>query len=611
MAQELKKIEEYGGTEFTRWIDAAESGWTAVEQEYKDSRKYYEDVQTPSTAPSDKEYVSENLMTDLINGLTGQLIGGELSFVVSGGGSQGDAIRELASDIIERNMFQQRHVEPITNMFYTEGMGGIYTMFNPFKISQYGIGMPVIYHLLTSDGELLLDPDSRGFMHEDDVFRIFKQKRLIEYAEKKYTHLKGKIKPAHTTTKASRSGNEKYCDVYIIEFVTTDILTIGQLEDEQLKKNLLTRFEEKTKVEIDRYWQADMVNRTELAEKMKPTGFSRFRLQPVIHTPRIQAQSYPMGIAKLMKGKQDQINTVGSVALEAVKSDIKNLLILVNVPTDQQKILEREAAKTNGIAAVHGQNVQIIQAERKGISPAIMEWYMWQRKSFDEVSGRYAPERGATDVGLSGKAIGLLQSRGQVPELTKKVHLEYAFTEMANVILECIGKKMSKQPFEITRSVEGAEQTIMFNTDHDSSQQLNEQFSTVSGNIVNDLSQVDIDEIDISAKVVMDTLGRDSLEANKALVAQEAGLLSRKDTTKKLYKEEWKELMDNKNEEDQALQILSALMKTGPENIAMLASQAKSVDEFITSLGQNQLENKALAGGGNGNFGETGQPSIR
>ena len=327
---ETKKIEEYGESEFTKWIDSAESAWSDVDAEYKDARKYYEDVQVPSTAPSNKEYVQENLITDLVNGLVGQLIGGETGVVINGGGDYNVPIKELTQDIIERNLFVERHLEPISNHFYVEGLGGIYTLYNPYRISQYGIGVPVIHHLLTSEQELLLDPNSRGFMHEDDIFRMFKQSRLIEYAEKKYPDLKGKIKPAHRQKSAIRKDTEKFCDIYIVEFVTTDILPISEMPDSPLKEKLRERYEESIKVEIDTYWQADMVNRTMLAKSSELTGFDRFRLQPVIHTPRIQDKSYPLGIGKLMKGKQDQINVVGSVALDAVKADIKNLLVLVN-----------------------------------------------------------------------------------------------------------------------------------------------------------------------------------------------------------------------------------------------------------------------------------------
>ena len=592
MAFERKQIEDYGETEFTKWVDSAESAWGDIDQEYKEARKYYEDVQTPSNAPAGKEYVQENLITDLVNGLVGQLIGGEVGVVVNGGGKYNIPIKELVGDIMDRNLFVERHLEPISNHFYTEGLGGIYTLFNPYKVSTYGIGVPVVHHLLTSEQELLLDPNSRGFMHEDDIYRIFKQARLIEYAEKKYPKLAGEIQPSHRQKSAIRKDTEKFCDIYIIEYMTTDILQISELEDESLKNRLRERYDETTKIEIDRFWQVDMINRTMMGAPAVATGFNRFRLQPVIHTPRIQDKAYPMGISKLMKGKQDQINTVGSVALEAVKADIKNLLVLVNVAPDQQKILTREAAKTNGVAALSGENVQFFQADRKGISPAVLQWYEWQRRGFDEVSGRYTPDKEMSG-GLSGKAIGLLHARGTIPELTKKFHLDYAFTEMANVILECVGIKMTKQPFSITRNIDGQDIEMQFNTKYEQGSKLNEEYNSVSDkNIVNDLSQVDIDEIDLSVDVVMDVLGRDVQEANKALLAGDRRLIARKDQLKKLYKDEWRDLLTGIEEEDMAMKILGQLARMGPEALQKLAQQAGNVEEFM-----NMMDNVE---GGNG-----------
>ncbi len=583
MALERKQIEDYGETEFTKWIDSAESAWGDIKTEYREARQYYEDVQTPSTAPAGKEYVQENLITDLVNGLVGQLIGGEVGVVVNGGGEYNIPTKELVGDIMDRNLFVERHLEPISNHFYVEGLGGIYTLFNPYKVSPYGIGVPVIHHLLTSEQELLLDPNSRGFMHEDDIYRIFKQPRLIEYAEKKYPNLKDKIQPAHRQKSAVRKDTENFCDIYIVEYMTTDILEISKLDEGRLKDRLRERYDETTKIEIDQFWQVDMINRTMMGKPSEATGFNRFRLQPVIHTPRIQDKSYPMGISKLMKGKQDQINTVGSVALEAVKADIKNLLVLVNVAPDQQKILQREAAKTNGVAALSGENVQFFQADRKGISPAVLQWYEWQRRGFDEVSGRYTPDKEMSGQ-LSGKAIGLLQARGTIPELTKKFHLDYAFTEMANVILECVGIKMTKQPFSITRNIDGKDVEMQFNKKYEQGSKLDEEYNNVTGDVVNDLSQVDVDEIDLSVDVVMDVLGRDVQEANKALLAGERRLISRKDQLKKLYKDEWRDLLTGVEEEDMAMKILGQLSRMGPEALQKLAQQAGNVEEFMNMM---------------------------
>jgi hypothetical protein len=222
------------------------------------------------------------------------------------------------------------------------------------------------------------------------------------------------------------------------------------------------------------------------------------------------------------------------------------------------------------------------------------QWYEWQRRAFDEVIGRYAPEKGATQGDLSGKAIGLLQARGTTTELTKKLHLEYAFTQMALVILECVGHKMNQQKFQITRNIDGKDQQVYYNTPVKEIGKVksDDKLNVVTNNIVNDLTKVDIDEIDLNIKVNMDTLGREANESNKALIAQRAGLLSRQDTTKKLYPDEWQEIVQNMTKESAALAIVEKIMKLAPDQIQAMAQQVDGVDQFIQSLDQQ--------GGGNG-----------
>jgi len=590
----LVEIQNYDSQDWQAWIEADESEYSDVSDEYQKAREYYENVQIPQTSAKTKvEFVQENLITDMINGLVGQLIGGELAPALTGGGQLGIPIKELVMDIIERNQFMQRHVEPLANMFYCEGLAGIYTDYNPYKLSQYGIGMPEIWTMLP--GELLLDSNSKGFMHQDDIRRIFMKRILVEYAEKKFENLKGDIK-ATSKSRSGRTGEtEDWCDLYTIEFRVPDLVTINDLADGKLKDKLLAGYDSTTKIEVENYYQVEMVNRDLQGSEPALTGFNRFRMQPAIHTPRLEDSTYPFGASLLAKGKQDQINVTGTVALDAVKADIKNLLVLVNADPDQEAKYRREAAKTNGVIVIEGEDARAIQMQRQGISPAVLQWYEWQRRSFDEVIGRYGPEKGATEGDLSGKAIGLLQARGTVPELTKKLHLEYAFTEMALVILECVGQKMSQQQFSITRNVEGKEQKLYYNTPVKAIGRLSgdEKLNVVTDNVVNDLTKIDIDEIDLGIKVNMDVIGREANEANKALIAKREGLLSRQDTTKKLYPDEWQEIVTNMTKESAALAIVEKIVRMAPDQIQAIAKQADGVEQFIQSIENQQ-------GGGNG-----------
>ena len=581
----LVQIQNYEKKDWTAWIEADESEWSDNTREYKLAREYYENVQIPTTSAKSKvEYVQENLITDMINGLVGQLIGGEISPAITGGGPMGIPVKELVMDIIERNQFMQKHVEPITNMFYCEGLSGIYTLFNPYRLSTYGIGMPEIFTRLP--GELLLDSNSKGFMHEDDIRRIHKKRLLVEFAEKRSPELKGKIK----STSRSRSGNsgetEDWCDLFTIEFRVPDIVTLKDLADGKLKDRLLEGYDEVTKIEVENYYQVEMYNRTEQGGGPDLTEFNRFRMVPVIHTPRLESSTYPFGASMLMKGKQDQINVTGTVALDAVKADIKNLLVLVNADPDLEAKYRREAAKTNGVIVIEGEQASAIQMQRHGISPALLQWYEWQRMAFDTIIGRFSPDKGAVEGDLSGKAIGLLQARGTTTELTKKLHLEYAFTQMALIVLECVGHKMNQQKFSITRNIDGQEQQMHYNTPVKELGQVSEddKLNVVTDNIVNNLTKVDIDEVDLSIRVEMDIIGREASEANKALIAKREGLLSRKDSTKKLYPDEWQEFVENMTKESAALAIVEKIMKLAPEQIQQIAQQVQSVDDFISTI---------------------------
>ena len=588
-----KTIVQYGATEFQRWCEGAESGWTDVKEEYEKAREYYENVQAPSDAPANKEWVQENLITDLVNGQVGQMVGGRVDLNIKGGGKMGKQVRELVDDIIKANKFTEKHLEPIANMFYTEGLGGLYIPFNPYRLTPYGIGWPEIYTLITSKGELLLDDSSRGFMHEDDTYRIFKTPRLVEYIESKWKHLKGKVKQTHTRS-GGAGQQENYADVYTLEYRVADQLKIEDLPEGLRKTRLLKSYNAEQIIELDTFYQAIMVNRDLEAEGGKKTGFNRFRIIPVIHTPRLMDKKWPMGLGMLMAGTQDQINVVGSVALEAVKADIKNLILLMNASPDEEKRVRTEAAKTNGVVAIQGNDVKVQQMQRQGISPSLLQWYEWKRRAFDEVSGRYAPEKGASDTGLSGKAIGLLQQRGTVPELTRKLHVEYAFSEMASVILECVNQKMSKQPIMIERQIEGEDQKIPYNMPIDdvkaSGVKINEEYMALSADgIVNDLSQIDIDDIDIDVEVVFDTYGKEQFEANKALTSRNQGLVSTVDALKKLYPSEWRDMLDNLTQENMAMKILGQLQKMGPEALKRVSTQADQIENVLNeAAGQQQ-----------------------
>jgi hypothetical protein len=438
-------------------------------------------------------------------------------------------------------------------------------------------------------------------MHEDDIRRTKVKSVLVEYARKKYQDIANQIK-ATSKSRSMRKGQgnetEDWCDIYTQEFCVPDIVTIGDMKDGKLKDKLLQGYNETDKIEVENYYRGVMINKTLQAEKPVLTGYNRFTLIPAIHTPRFATKVYPFGIPALMEGKQTQLNMSGTVALEALKSDIKNLVILVGNP-DNEAQWRREAAKTNGLIVIDPQDAMNFKAEqmqRQGISPGLVQWYQWQKQAFLEMVGhRYAAEKGAAGGGLSGKAIQTLDYRESLPEIVKKLHLEYSFTQMGMVILEMIGSKMNQQQFKLSRSVDGKEQEVYYNTPSKDVQiSDDDKLNVVSQDgIINDLTAIDVDDIDLSIGVDMDKQGKQQYEQNKALTAYQSKLMSRTDATKALFPKRWREIAENMEKEDAAVALVAKLVNMGLQDIQGLLQQANSAEDFMGMIDK-------VAAGGNG-----------
>jgi len=185
---------------------------------------------------------------------------------------------------------------------------------------------------------------------------------------------------------------------------------------------------------------------------------------------------------------------------------------------------------------------------------------------------------------MSGKALQILARQGVVSEITKKFHLEYAITEMCNVILEAAVRKMAHQPFSITRMVDGEEKRIFYNQRYERGQKLDEAYHNVVGDVINDLSQVDTDEVDLTVSVMMDKAGQEAMEANKALIAKQHGIIGQKTASKKLYPNEYVDIIAELEKENSAVKIVGMLMKLAPNELKALAASAENVEQFIERL---------------------------
>ena len=169
---------------FKDWIVQAESHYNKAKTEYEEARDYYENEQSPSDVPTDKEYVENNIITDTIDRSVGQIASGEIQPTIVGGGPLAKPAKLLHDDILEANEFSENLLPENLNYFYCEGLGGWKFIANPAKIGKYGIGFPEIY--TAQPGEIWFDPNSRIGMHTDDIFRIHPKRIRLDYARDKW-----------------------------------------------------------------------------------------------------------------------------------------------------------------------------------------------------------------------------------------------------------------------------------------------------------------------------------------------------------------------------------------------------------------------------------------
>lgn len=554
----------FKGIDLYKWIIYAENVKSETQEEYENSRSYYENEQAPDYVPEKFTYVQENLVTDMVNGMVGSFLEGRIGVNLSGGGEMAKPVKELVYDMFERTRFNERCAEPMYNYTYVEGLAGIEFYYNPRRRSQYGLGMPELY--IHRPSEILLDPNSKGFLHEDDIVRAMKTQVLRSYAEEKWPDKKDAIGASVKTP--NNNETEEFVDLYFIE--------IKRVE-----------FENKDGIveEVDRYYWCKIINKDVMVESPRRSGFGRFTILPTIHTPREWSKRDPMGAVYIIKQTQDLLNSVGSLAYEGVKSAISKFYFAKGVTQREADEIQKNITTPGGFAWANspGANVEILQGS--GISRDIVEWYKWKRLSFDEQSGRYAPERGASEQELSGVAIAQLQQRGKTPELTKKTHFQYALSEVVMLFIECAAKKMSEQPFNIERPIEGEKRKLYFNTRREDVPGFKpDEYNVVDKDgIINNLLGVDADEIDVSIDLNMNQNDREAFDANKALMMANMGKLSTIDLFKAIYPVDYKEKYDNMMKEQKAMQIVE-MISQNEEMGNQIMSGMGMINEFTNQM---------------------------
>ena len=551
------------GAKFEQQISDMEAEYTKVEPNYDKAREYFEHKQEPANVPADKEYIEENLLTDMVLRLIGGMVGGKFSPILKGGGANAESIRELFLDILDENDFKESLVETIANYYYVEGFPGIKVIFNPFRRSKYGLGSPEIHVL--QPGTLLLDNNSIDLKHRDDLTRLHKIKMPLYLAMQRYPEFKDKITQSQEGT--NDGDTEPFCDLYEMQHKRTRIITNDDGLQEEEDYFLISRVINKT-VPVKRKQDKDF---------LLPSRFKRFSLVPMFHTPRIKTAKYPIGPVERLKDTQDQLNISSSVILDAVKASIKMQAIVTGANKEDKAELIKSMTDPQGIGFIKNPQAKVNMMYANPLVRPVVEWHQMSRERFRDISGVFQQDTGQGQSGQSGKAIALLQFKGSMPEFTSKNHIEEGLTEMGWLIFECIQDKM-RQPFSIDRPIEGKDTKLYYNQP-DTGGMGDDALNKVDDNgMINELQNLPIDSMKFMIEVEMNLLAAEELEMNKAVLMRNGGALSLKDYVRTMYPNSWKEKLENITKENKVLGLVQSVQEVAPE---LLDHVLQQMDQFI------------------------------
>jgi len=412
-------------------------------------------------------------------------------------------------------------------------------------------------------------------MHDDDQFRIHKERRTLEYALDKWgrdekgnkTEMYDKI----TACQEAEDGNE-----------TEKFVTVYECEEHKPKFN----YDEGYPQEVKTYYMAKYLNKTLEVEPSEPTDYPCFRMIPMIHTPRVNVEKgrYPMGLHKKLEQQQDQMNITASVVLDVIKASVKNFNLSKGAKPDEQIELKRELALTDGYANIKNTNAKFDRYTGDSIPPDLLQWSQWNREKADDIKGssnQAQQFQSAASGQLSGKAIGNLQSAGILPEYTKKANIELALMDLSKCIFYYIKNKMG-QSFSITREIEGKDKNIQFNQDVLPGY---EGDGVVSNGVLNPLSE--LGEFGVKVEVEMNSQQLREMEINKALIMAEMGKIADNDLMKAMYPNTWKEKLDNLGKQTAAVGLMQEITDVGGEDL--LNYLANEVAQYKDSFKEGEM----------------------
>jgi hypothetical protein len=564
----------YDEETFKNWIVQAESSWHKAESEYDKARNYYEDEQAPSVAPSKKEYVQENLITDTIDRAVGQVTSGKIKTTLKGGGEAVEPVKELHDEILSDNDFNTKIVPRNMNHFYCEGLGGIKWVEEPKAKGRFGVGRGRVYYL--QPGELWLDPNSKDGMHDDDFFRIHPKRMLLTDAQEKFGRNekgnKTKLWNEIVDSRDDESGTETEPHVYLYEIE----YRVKSYTLKTTAKGVSYREEE------DVYYICKVINKTLIVQPPQKTGYPCFRLIPIIHTPRqnVTCGRYPMGLYKKLGQSQDNLNVNDSVMLEAVKASIKQFVTVTGGKEDEAELARKQLAKTNGLAYFKSPNTKVNVYPGTPLPPSLLQYREQTRERFDNIRGSSSSAQqfqSASAGQLSGKAIGSLQFAGIMPEHAKTPHIQQAYKDLSRCIIHYIKTRM-KQPFSIDRKIDGTDRKINFNKTSEPGY-MGDELNIITNGTINDIDT--IGNVDVDLVVEMNMQQKEEIDLNKALVALQMQKISDKDFLKKMWPYEWIEMYDNLIAQGGAAALMEKLNEVSKNDPELAQAIMTNIDQFI------------------------------
>jgi len=643
-------------------ISAMENEFSQVQDKYDQCRMYYETIQYPTDkngkklVPDDYDYLIIQKIKPYVDFQVSKVIGGKIDITLKGKQENLEGLRLFLGDVLEKNKFHEYMLYRIQQNREVEGLCGINTRFDPAEQSEYGLGAIKLDVVNARNGQVLLDPNAKDGMHEDDRMRCLKYKLSMRQAltnprwKKHWDDIRsGTSQDGHESKKHVDAYEFEFCEEYFIpsffdptigkyrpirEFVSVydkDFeARVGAKADDEGAEEFTGDFvddegaiakcrelleipeelnvpglaEQLPLVKHKIYFMCTVINRQIMVEPPKPTKHAGFKLAASIHTPNEYLHKYPMSKVADLVYEQDRENILQSMALEITKTGLKNPHIFLGVNAEDEKAYAtRKIAGIGEFIFFRDPTIQYFQPKAPEIPAHILQNLQLSEKAFDTEGATSEVDRGrAQQPGF--KLNMALQARSDIPSVVQTLTLSNSLVEMCRRILE-IAKFRLDEPFMLQGTFEGEERDVYFNTPLDEFPgeiAEDDKLHAVSERgIVNDLAEIEIPTVGIDIET--DSLTKEQMAIEKAGYMYNLQQLHPRDLHRAVYPEKWFETFEAAQEWNQGMalaQQLSQLSEPGKEYV-MKAVQTAVAAEMTAG---------DMVAGGNGKAGTTPRPPL-